>query len=419
MKSVLLGLSLFSLIGYAQENMSLNLNVDLQQLDRLAQAYELGLSEADIQMQIKRSKVDVIQQLNIQNPNELELASIEIAKLEDVNLEQSIQTDKCLPCEVKIAGSSDHVESQANDIAKVIGRLNKDNSGPRGVLFLTWGYNRGYHSKSDIKVETPDGTYTIKDAQGFDRPSKLSLEYLKPSKFSIPQYNLKIGYWFSKDSKFGIAAGTDHMKWVFDEKKQYDIEGHFNKPLWVNGQQMDFEQIKAAKNASFMMLEYTDGYNYPYIEGLYREKLIDSARFGLDFVGAAGVGVLFPKERHRIADNPGSPSFRDVDKFHVVGWGAHVEGGFMAKYKFKSGMSVFLNPKLRIVAGKINNARYQGNEGRISHTPIITLQPVYFNLGTEVPLNVISNPAKRKARKQAKKLEEMKKQDANMDELNS
>ena len=356
-------LLLLSLNAFTQE--SPILEVELTDVDTLESAKDLGMTEEEIQIMIQKSKNDLAVEYNIEDTSLLELKSIEV------------KNSKCPSC---------------NDI--------QNESSPKGVLFITWGYNRGFHSKSDITVETEHGKFTIKDAVGYDRPSDFSFEYLKPSKFSIPQYNLKVGYWFSEDSKFGIAGGTDHMKWVFDEQRQYDIEGYYNKPLWVRGQKLDFSEVIQGKDASFLMLEHTDGYNYPYLEGLYRDSLIKSNRIDLNIVAGAGAGILFPKTRTRIADREDTGHYRDIDnKFKVAGWGVHADLSLVLKYKRKNGMTYFLKPTARGVVGKINNALYMGSEGRISQSAIYTFEPS-VSLGAEVPLSVFKRKVKNKKNNQ-------------------
>ncbi len=405
MKSLFL---LFTVLG----SMSLSaqvLEVNLEDVKSLEEAKRLGITEQMIQSKIQSSKSDVLKSFEIDDQRDLELKSIQV-KIADAKMLKTATEEDCISCSQRSITTSASIDSQSKSVLEAVGQLKEVKAAPKGVLFVTWGYNRGFHTKSDITVKTPDGKIVIKDAVGVDRPSKFSLKYLKPSKFSVPQYNLKVGYWFSKDSKFGIGAGTDHMKWVFDEQQQYDIEGHFNKPLWVRGEQKDFEEIKAGKDASFLMLEHTDGYNYPYLEALYRESLLATKRVDIDFVAGGGAGLLVPKTRTRVADREDSGQYRDIDnKFKVAGFGVHADVSLMIKYKKKNGVSFFVKPTVRGVAGKINNALYLGSEdGSISQSVIYTLEPS-VNIGTEIPLSIINNPEKRMRRREARKLRKMKK----------
>lgn len=290
-------------------------------------------------------------------------------------------------------GDSEVIEHMS-DAQKVISKMDVSD-GPQGIFYFSWGYNRGFHSNSDITVTTPDGEFTIKDAQGIDRPKEFGLSYLNPTKFTVPQYNVRLGYWASEDSKFGLEAGTDHMKWVFDSEQQYEIEGDY-KDVWMNGEKVSFEEVKAAGYAKFFLMEHSDGYNYPFVGIVYREKLINTRRFGLDLMGGAHAGILFPKTRTRIADQEHTAQYRDVDnKFHVAGYAGSIDLRLRVKYKLKSGATFFLEPAARGVAGKVNNALFLGKgSGSISQSVMYTAQPMVSG-GVEIPLKFFKKRPRR------------------------
>jgi hypothetical protein len=348
---------------------------------------------------------------------EKKLGKEEVSKMTPILIikELSLNPDKKFvsdsDCGVDPTGNTTKsIDEQIASHTKLLKSIGPDES--KGVLFIQWGYNRGFHSDSDITIKTPQGEIIIRDARGKDRPSPFSLEYLKLSKFSIPQYNLKLGYWFSKKSNWGIGLGTDHMKWVFDPTAEYEIEGDYTGDLWIGNEKKSFSEIEQGTNAGFLLLEHTDGYNYPYIEVLHKRELLSTKRFQIDAVAGLGAGILFPKTRTRIRNQEDSGNYSDVDnEFHVAGWGAHVDISAALKYKQKNGISYFLKPTVRGVAGKINNALYLGNADgtSISQSMIYTLEPS-LNIGVEVPLTVISNPAKRKVRRELRELKRIKRE---------
>jgi hypothetical protein len=54
-------------------------------------------------------------------------------------------------------------------------------------IYFAWGWNRDYHSNTDVKFTTPDGTFTIHDTHSTDRPSPFDPKiYFSPSTLSIP-----------------------------------------------------------------------------------------------------------------------------------------------------------------------------------------------------------------------------------------
>ncbi len=406
--TILTLLNFFSTSAFSQEAAAIE--VVFENAREREQALSDGFDADQIAAQVEQSRADLIANVGAEEAEKMVPVAVSYMMVDDLIKEMEKEQSLVSTC------GANQTSAGTLDLEKEIARLRQVmndaySTGPKGVLFISWGYNRGFHTNSDITVRTDQGSYTIRNAVGQDRPSPLSIKYLKPSNFSVPQYNLKLGYWFSRDSRFGIGAGTDHMKWVFDPEREYDIEGDYTGELWVDGERRSFDEVVAGRDASFLLLEHTDGYNYPYIEGLYREKLIDTRRFGVDAVAGVGAGILFPKTRTRIADQENTAAYRDIDnKFHVAGYAFHVDASLMIKYKQRNGVSYFVKPTVRGVAGKINNALYFGDEGSIEQSMIYTLEPS-LSVGMEVPLNVINNEVKRGARRELRVLKKMKKLD--------
>jgi hypothetical protein len=406
-------LSLSAISGFSQEkkvdikidksekSTNNNLSIEFKHPEQEALAKKDGFDSALVALKVAQSKKDLEAKFGIEQVKLMSPISVTYELIDDK------KSDECDCDQPKLITNSD-LDQEIKDLESIMNNSHK--FGKKGVLFIHWGYNRGYHSRSDITVKTDKGSYTIKNARGTDRVSNFKFsEYFKASNFSVPQYNLKIGYWFSRDSKFGIGIGTDHMKWVFDPNQKYEIEGDYTGDLWVKGQKKSFDEIVKGQDASFLLLEHTDGYNYPYIEGLYREKLVNSRRFEIDAIAGVGAGVLFPKTRTRVADQENTSEYRDIDnQFHVAGFAFHADASLAFKYKKKNGVSFFLKPTVRGVAGKINNALYFAEEGEISQSTIYTLEPS-LSLGVEVPLNAINNPKKRETRRKLRALRKIKK----------
>ncbi len=274
---------------------------------------------------------------------------------------------------------------------------NKDSKKTGGMIYITWGYNRSWFSKTDTTFHTPDGTFTIHGAQGKDRPTTELKTYMDPTKFTVPQYNFRIGYKFN--SNFSVELGTDHMKWIFVPEGKYEITGNYDKPLWTrdhlangemgNDHQTTFADAQAAQNADFVHFEHSDGYNYPHLSALYTQKIFETRNkrlFG-EVIGGAGAGVLVPKTRVMIRDGEYG-NWRDVDnKFHVAGWGAHVDANLRIGYRLKNGNQFFLQASNRGHVGKINNALFLGSDsGRITQSPIYTYE-VYVSAGYTINLD--------------------------------
>jgi hypothetical protein len=256
-------------------------------------------------------------------------------------------------------------------------------------IYVTWGYNRGFHSKSDATFKTASGTFTIHDAVGHDRPSTDPLTYINPTTWSVPQYNLKVGY--EVNENWDIVAGMDHMKWVFQNDRKYEITGDYNKTLFVphpNGnpddlQALTFAQAKAAGDARWLSFDHTNGYNYAHLGAVYKKELWRSKneRFSLGVGGGAGAGLMIPQTSVRFhQDRPWNWEAVD-NNFHIAGYGGHAD----AHLRLGVG-NFFLQPAVRGTMIKVDNALVNSRGDRLEHTPIGSIQFILEG-GYKIPLN--------------------------------
>jgi len=158
---------------------------------------------------------------------------------------------------------------QLNTQMQTITTSGKDRKPSIHQIYFAWGYNRGWHTNSDVKFTTPNGTFTIHDTKSKDRPSPFSVEdYFKPQNLSIPQYNMELGIMFNE--KWGMEIKQDHMKMVFDNTRPYEITGDYSHQVvikndhptneWDQQIPVDFSVAKAKKDATWLHWEHTDGY---------------------------------------------------------------------------------------------------------------------------------------------------------------
>lgn len=89
--------------------------------------------------------------------------------------------------------------------------------------YFYWGYNRAYFSKTNLHFHGPNYDFTLYELQARDRPEKFGWRYFNPGSFTIPQYNVRLGYFFTR--KFNISFGMDHMKYVVTQNQPTRISG--------------------------------------------------------------------------------------------------------------------------------------------------------------------------------------------------
>ncbi len=98
----------------------------------------------------------------------------------------------------------------------------------KGKFFISWGGNRGAFSKSDIRFKGDDYDFTIKDATAKDKPKGWHVDYINPTRMTIPQTNFKLGYFIS--DHYTVSFGVDHMKYVMNRNRNRTVDGYINLP---------------------------------------------------------------------------------------------------------------------------------------------------------------------------------------------
>jgi hypothetical protein len=390
---------LLSCAVFAQEELPPAV-VELVRVETPQELQKLGIHESEINHAIEASKKDLLKLVGEEEFKKFKPIGVDVDEAR-ITTKATSDFTKALrdPEQHQVPFLCEKDKSPivlaTENAQKIIQNLeSEEGKGNGGMVYITWGYNRSWFSDADTTFHTPDGTFTVKQARAKDRPSTQLKTYLDVKNFSIPQYNVRIGYKFNK--KWSVEIGTDHMKWVFANKGNYEITGNYNRPVWIhdgnwgNDHQATFEEAKAAGNATFLQLEHSDGYNYPHATAFFTQTLLESKnkRFRLDGSFGLGAGVLFPKTRVQIRDQENNGEYRDVDnKFHVAGWGTHAEANANFIYKAKkSGREYFLQASNRGHVGKINNSLFLGSDsGRISQAPIYTYE-VYVSAGVAQPV---------------------------------
>ncbi len=88
-----------------------------------------------------------------------------------------------------------------------------------GKMFLYWGYNFSAYTNSDIHFWGNGYSFTITDIKAGDEQTTSIHTYIQPKTITVPQYNLRIGYFL--DNNWFISLGWDHMKYVMSEQSTH------------------------------------------------------------------------------------------------------------------------------------------------------------------------------------------------------
>ncbi|WP_231464416.1 MULTISPECIES: hypothetical protein [unclassified Pedobacter] len=225
----------------------------------------------------------------------------------------------------------------------------------KGDFYFHWGYNSSWYGKSDIRFEGPNYDFTLSDVTARDRQSKLSWSYLNPSLITVPQYNIRAGY-FIKDN-YSISIGWDHMKYVVDIPQTVAINGyigsnisHDNAPTGslagtYNGQIINVKE-------SMLTYEHTDGFNYANIEVERYDDIwvAPSGNTSLTLETGLGGGLLVPRSDVRLFGQGRN------NHFSISGYGVSAKIGL----KFYVWKHIYLQNTTKVGATNLTNVHTTG-----------------------------------------------------------
>ena len=181
-----------------------------------------------------------------------------------------------------------------------------------GHLFFYWGWNWDSYSKSDITFEGTDYNFTLDNVAAHHMPKRFSFNnYFNPAVATIPQYNFRIGYFFS--NHYALTIGTDHMKYVMTTDQYAKITGTIaNSGTDYDGMYSD-DDIQLRKD--FLQFEHTDGLNYANIDLRRMDEIWAFHSIKFNLTEGLGGGILIPKTNTTLL------SMDRYDEFHLSGYG--------------------------------------------------------------------------------------------------
>lgn len=192
----------------------------------------------------------------------------------------------------------------------------------KGKFFISWGGNRETYSKSDIQFKGTDYDFTIFDVSAHDKPKGWHIDYINPGRMTIPQTNLRVGYFVN--DHYSVALGVDHMKYVMNQGITVNYTGNYpNRNSY--GEAVGNNQVLLTED--FLTFEHTDGLNYVNTEVSRHDdisklfKIIDTDKIQVNVTEGIGLGVLYPKTNAKVFNK------QRHDDFHLSGYGASIKAG--------------------------------------------------------------------------------------------
>ena len=260
---------------------------------------------------------------------------------------------KKLTAQENMGASSEQVQIGKS----LFGNEVKRNFSRKGDFYFHWGYNHSWYGKSDINFKGPGYDFTLKDVVARDRQSPLSWDYLNPSLISVPQYNIRFGYFF-KDN-YSISIAWDHMKYVVDVPQTVAITGTIGNmisepavPTGSHAGTYTGQMINLTPDV--LTFEHTDGFNYANIEVERYDDIwvAPSRRTSLTLETGLGGGMMVPRSDVRLFTQGRN------NHWNVAGYGFSAKAGL----KFYITKGLYLQNSTKIGTTNLKTIHTTGND---------------------------------------------------------
>lgn len=155
---------------------------------------------------------------------------------------------------------------------------------PHGSLYFSWGYNRDWYTRSDIRFKnttTDNYDFTFLRAHASDKPD--FKDFWRFNSWTIPQYDMTLGYLFHDKHNLGIEVSWNHLKYVVDDNQLMHVRGN------IRGHYIDKDTLV---DPDFVHLQHTNGNNYLMVNLVKQKVLWDRRYLKVSAVGKVGVGPM-------------------------------------------------------------------------------------------------------------------------------
>ena len=192
----------------------------------------------------------------------------------------------------------------------------------KGKMYIFWGGNRESYTKSDIHFKGDNYNFTLHDVTAKDKPKGWQVDYINPARMTIPQTNLRIGYFIN--DHYNISIGFDHMKYVMNQDQVVNITGNINAGTPFDG---TYNNELITLTEDFLTFEHTDGLNYVNTEFSRVDdiskffKIQNTDKFQVNLTEGLGAGFLYPKTNTMLLGKD------RYDEFHIAGYGLSAKIG--------------------------------------------------------------------------------------------
>jgi hypothetical protein len=223
--------------------------------------------------------------------------------------------------------------------------LNQKKSTGPGTLFFYWGYNRSIYTPSTIRFIGPGYDFKLQGVEATDRPSTDFNEYINLTTFTVPQFDVRLGYNFKRN--WAVSLGYEHMKYG----PTYNLSGTISPGIdQATGWSGTYSGDTVTTNENTFHYENTNGLNYINVQltNVFKIYQSEKGNFALTTLMGVGAGPVLSYNDFTFA---GEKSMETVSLSGVGASGhfglraeffkhlfvaANVQGGFIGQYRVKT-----------------------------------------------------------------------------------
>jgi hypothetical protein len=195
-----------------------------------------------------------------------------------------------------------------------------------GNWYFSWGYSKWWYPKSDLhfNINTTDANdkalhteYTLKDCTPHDSPF-LNRLFVVP--LTVPQFCVRIGYFFSADQTFGAELTYDHAKFVVNTDQYVRMVGNTNGVAFDSTAHLYPDSEPGSQPFIFKL---NNGANFFEFSLVKKFKLFESKKGKVKFfyILKSGLGWNTPHVENTIFGQKNKPHFQAIG-----GWNVGAEG---------------------------------------------------------------------------------------------
>ena len=204
-----------------------------------------------------------------------------------------------------------------NLVPYFVAAQSRSKSSRKGEIYFSWGYNKEWYTKSNIRINQPElgNYYSLRHVEAHDHPGWD--EGLFSRALTIPQYNYRLGYFFSDD--LAIEINFDHTKYIIDQQEIHYTGKMDNKPVDAT---LDWKEENGFyyflnNGANFLLFNIVKNWN------LYEHP---TNKIRIDMLGKAGIGPVLPHVENSFFGQKNKPDFQ------FGGWNFGVEQAIKATF---------------------------------------------------------------------------------------